>query len=168
MNSTAPVANKAERILSENFAQVFRAYMEASDEVQAVIRDMCELINCAETDPDDREAAVETLVEALFPISHGGELGIDIGDLREELSKSSDFRGDIEALDSQDRVFADRLKAAMDEENMTQARLASLIGVTQPAISMMLNRKCHPQRATVKKLAEALGIAPKTLWPTYS
>ena len=63
MNSTAPETNKAERILSENFAQVFRAYMEASDEVQAVIRDMCELINCAETDRDDREAAVETLKE---------------------------------------------------------------------------------------------------------
>ncbi len=65
MNSTAPETNKAERILSESFAQVFRAYLEASDQVQAVIRDMCELINCAETDPDDREAAVETLTAEL-------------------------------------------------------------------------------------------------------
>ena len=168
MNSTAPETNKAERILSESFAQVFRAYLEASDQVQAVIRDMCELINCAETDPDDREAAVETLTEALFSTSYDGELGIDIGDLRKVLDGSNAFRDDIEALDSQDRIFAERLKAAMDEKGMTQAQLASLIGVTQPAISMLLNRKCHPQRATVKKLAEALDVAPKTLWPTGS
>lgn len=168
MNSTAPEMNKAERILSESFAQVFRAYIEASDEVQAVICDMCELINCAETDPDDREAAVATLTEALFPISYGGELGIDIGDLRKVLDTSPDFKDEIEAFDSQDRTFAERLKATMDEKGMTQAQLASLIEVTQPAISMMLNRKCHPQRATVKKLADALGVAPSVLWSIRS
>lgn len=165
MNSTAPEKNKAERMVSETFAQVFRAYMEASDEVQAVIRDMCELVNSAETDPDDREAAIETLVEALFPISYGGELGIDIGDLRKVLNETGDFKDDIESLDSQDRMFAEHLKAAMAAKEMTQAQLASAIGVTQPAISMMLSRKCHPQRATVEKLAEALGVPPNTLWP---
>ncbi|MFH1746257.1 MAG: helix-turn-helix transcriptional regulator [Planctomycetota bacterium] len=168
MNSTAPETNMAERILSENFAQVFRAYIEASDEAQTVIRDMCELINCPETDPDDREAAVVTLMEALFPTSYDGELGIDMGDLRELLNTSSEFKDDIRELDERDRQFAERLKNTMNEKGMTQTQLASLIGVTQPAISMMLNRKCHPQRATVKKLADALGVMPSALWPNRS
>ena len=167
MNSTAPEPTKAERIVSESFAQVFRAYIEASDEVQAVIRDMCEVINCAETDPDDREAAIVTLVEALFPVSHNGGLGIDIGDLREVLvtSPSADFKDDIEAADSRDRLFVERLTSEMAKKKMTQAELASLTGVTQPAISMMLSRKCHPQFATIKKLAKALDIPPESLWP---
>ena len=73
---------KAERKYSEAFAQFFRAYMEASDIAQEVIRDMCEIINDPDTDQDDREAAYVTLMEALFPVSYNGELGIGIEDLR--------------------------------------------------------------------------------------
>jgi len=43
---------------------------------------------------------------------------------------------------------------------LTQAALAERIGVGQPAISMMLSRKCRPQRHTIEKLAAALQMAP--------
>lgn len=169
MNSIAPEKTSkanAERILSEQFSQIFHAYMESSDEVQAVIYDMCEILNCEDTDADDREAALATLAEALFPISHHGELGIDIADLREVGSQtSSTFKSEIEEFDAQDRVFSERLKKAMKSKGVSQEQLAEMVGVRQPAISMMLNRTCHPQRGTVKKLADALGISCDELWP---
>ena len=61
-------------------AQWLRAYVECSDEVQSVIDDMVEIIADADADDDDREMAVATLIEALFPSSHNGALG---GDLEE-------------------------------------------------------------------------------------
>lgn len=48
---------------------------------------------------------------------------------------------------------------------MTQDQLAEKIGVGQPAISMMLKRQCRPQKRTVQRLAEALGVAAEELWP---
>jgi transcriptional regulator with XRE-family HTH domain len=49
---------------------------------------------------------------------------------------------------------------------MTQAQLADKLGLGQPAISMMLQRNCRPQKRTVVRLADALGVAPEELWPT--
>jgi len=50
---------------------------------------------------------------------------------------------------------------------MTQEALAAKLGVGQPAISNMLNRQCRPQRRTVLRLAQALGISPEELWPGF-
>ena len=157
---------KPERAASEAFAPLFRAYMEASSEVQEVIRDMCTIMNDASTDADDREAALATLIEALFPISHKGKLGIDIEDLRHQCADECDaHRREDEALDEQERTFSDRLRALLSEKGMRQEDLAERIGVQQPAISMMLNRGCRPQRRTVDKIATALGVRASDLWP---
>ena len=53
----------------------------------------------------------------------------------------------------------------MAATGMTQVELAEKVGIGQPAISMMLNRTCRPQKKTVQKLAAALGVAPVDLWP---
>jgi transcriptional regulator with XRE-family HTH domain len=53
----------------------------------------------------------------------------------------------------------------MDKAGLTQEQLAEKIGVGQPAISMMLKRQCRPQKRTVQRLAEALGVAAEELWP---
>ena len=55
------------RRLSETFARVFPVYHEASDQIKEVIREMCEVIGAPETDTHDHDAAMATLVEALFP-----------------------------------------------------------------------------------------------------
>ncbi|MCG8408270.1 MAG: helix-turn-helix domain-containing protein [Phycisphaerales bacterium] len=158
---------EAERILCETFAQVFRAYAEASDSVQAMIREMCEVINDPETTPDECESAYSTLIEALFPISHKGELGIDIEELREVGCKElDDFKPSIESHDKQEQIFAERLKDIMESNGITQSDLAEKISVQQPAISMMLNRKCRPQKRTIEKIATALNVSPEELWPT--
>lgn len=164
-------AHKAEvdsnRILSVTFAQVFRAYKEASDEVQEVIGDMCDLINDPDIDPDDHEAAVATLVEALFPTSHNGKLGIDIEDLREVgIKESPQFVEEIKKFDADEVTFSDRLKTILEQRNMKQDELAELIGVQQPAVSMMLARKCRPQRKTLERIAEAFKMPIEELWPS--
>jgi transcriptional regulator with XRE-family HTH domain len=52
----------------------------------------------------------------------------------------------------------------MERKNISQAELAKAIGVSQPAISLLLARKCRPQRRTVEKLAEALNVETRELW----
>ena len=37
----------------------------------------------------------------------------------------------------------------------------------QPAVSMMVNRTCYPQKRTVEKIASALSVEPEDLWPKY-
>jgi len=63
----------AELIASEAFARVFRAYIECSDAAQEAIRDMVEIVNDPETTTDERDAALLTIAEALFP-SPGADL----------------------------------------------------------------------------------------------
>ena len=59
----------------------------------------------------------------------------------------------------------ERLRTAMHQRGVTQEQLADKIGIGQPAVSMMLQRHCRPQQRTVRRLAEALGVAPEELWP---
>lgn len=68
-------------------------------------------------------------------------------------------------VDSQETAFADRLRDLMALKCVTQEGLARRIGCSQPAISQMLNRKCRPQKTTILKLADALHVAPRELWP---
>jgi len=44
---------------------IFNKYLESSCEVQTVIHDMVKIISSQESDTDEKEAALATLVEAL-------------------------------------------------------------------------------------------------------
>ena len=70
-----------------------------------------------------------------------------------------------QAMARQEAAFPERLRKLMEERNLSQKALPAMIGVGQPAISMMLPRKCRPQRATIAKLAKALGVKANDLWP---
>ncbi len=61
--------------------------------------------------------------------------------------------------------FAVRLKELMAAKHLSQRELAERVGCTQPAISLMLQRSCRPQKKTILKLAEALHVHPQELWP---
>lgn len=155
-----------QRALSTLFAKHFRAYMEASDEVQDVIESMSNILNDPDADPDEKVAALDTLTEALFPASHNGQLGIDIDDLRSVQPK--EIKDECAKHDAQEESFAYRLADLMQKREINQAQLASMIDVQQPAISMMLARNCRPQRRTIEKLAKALRVKPKDLWTDFS
>jgi predicted XRE-type DNA-binding protein len=135
-------------------------------EIQGMIVEMASIANDPEATPEEREAAVSTIAEALFPAGDDGPLGVDL-----EASESLDAEGPekavLDAMDAEETAFSERLTVLLRQKKVTQVQLAELIGVGQPAISMMLARKCRPQRKTVEKVAGALGVAPEELWPGF-
>ena len=147
------------------FAQFFRAYLECDEEVQAIVRRQATIATDPEIDEEDRASALATVLEALFPDDspYDGRLGLDLADW--ERFAAGDDRAAIDEMDRQEATFAARLHAAMTARGMTQAQLASALGVGQPAISNLLNRESRPQSRTVARLAEALGMPPEDLWP---
>lgn len=148
------------------FATCLCAFRECSDAIQSMIVEMAGIANDPEATLEEREAAVVTIAEALFPPGDEEPLGIDL-----EASKPSDAeepeRAVLEAMDAEEMEFSERLAALLKQKQMTQVQLAESIGIGQPAVSMMLSRKCRPQRRTVRKIAGALGVAPGELWPGF-
>lgn len=159
--------NAIKRSQTELFALFFRSYVEAGDATRKVIRDMAEIINDSGADEAEKASALSTLMEAMFPSNApddmDGELGIDLRDFREVQDDEEQYS----AHDREEKMFSDRLRLIMDEKKITQTALAKLIDVGQPAIANMLARKCRPQRRTVEKIAEALGVPPQKLWPDF-
>ncbi|TWT31152.1 helix-turn-helix protein [Posidoniimonas corsicana] len=70
-------------------------------------------------------------------------------------------------MDEQEAAFADKVRQLMQEQGKSQIELGEQMGVSQSAISNMLSRKCRPQRRTIDRAAEALGVPPTDLWPSY-
>lgn len=164
----APTSNGARRdpameMLLLNSVGVLRAFMECSDEMQHGVLEMAKIIADPVVDDDEKEAAEETLIEALYPKYFGQELGIDSAKY-EETERRIEPRLEKE-LDTQEEVFASVLQKLMNERKITQKDLAEKIGVSQPAIANMLARCCRPQRRTIEKIANAFGVDSKIIWP---
>jgi len=157
-------AEKMEALLGAKF---LRAFMECSDSIQEIVTDMLRVINDPDSDVDDRDMALFTLADALFPNPHDGKLGMDLAESEQMgASHSDEMRQAIEGMDAEEATFAERLHDIMARRGVTQEILADKVGVGQPAISNMLNRECRPQLRTVVRLAEALDVRPDELWPT--
>lgn len=168
MQATASHKAEIEKHHLMEAAYFLRAYLECSDAVQEVIRDALDILADPETDEDDRDMTLNTLADALFPNPHEGKLGLDLEESeRMGAAHSTETRAAIEGMDAEEATFAERLRAVMAAQNITQEELAERTGVGQPAISNMLNRECRPQRRTVTRFAEALNVAPADLWPGF-
>lgn len=144
----------------QSFARFFNAYKECAPEVQTIIEDMAGILADPEADSLERQHAIDAMTEALFP-----GLVADVLDRDIRARKSEAGNAAREDLDAEERTFADRLRARMREKNLSQEDLAKLAGVTQPAISLLLNRGNRPQQRTIIRLADALQVAPEDLWP---
>jgi lambda repressor-like predicted transcriptional regulator len=153
--------------ISQMFATCLCAFRECSDEIQAMIVDMSSIAADPEAAPEEREAAVATIAEALFPSGDDGPPGVDL-EASESLDAEEPEKAALDAMDAEEAAFSERLGAILRQKQVTQVQLAEGIGVGQPAISMMLSRKCRPQRRTVEKIAGALGVTPEELWPGFS
>ncbi len=158
-----PSENSFQPELASLAAKFVRAFIECSDELQASVREMIAIIESPESDEQDRAMAYHTVAEILF--SERSDAGTTLEELDEcAAALQSDGPSAKAALEAQEESFAQRLRSRMQSSGLTQAELAARAGVGQPAISMMLRRECRPQRRTVHKLAEALGVKPEALW----
>ncbi|NLE39223.1 MAG: helix-turn-helix transcriptional regulator [Pirellulaceae bacterium] len=148
--------------------RIVRAFMECSDEIQQGVRAMFEIIADPDADPDDRDMAVATVKDALFPEIKHGPFGLDLEESERVDSDGCEWCHQIlDEMDREEASFADRLHQIMKERGVSQTELAEKLRIGQPAISNMLKRQCRPQRNTVKRLAEALGVSPQQLWPDF-
>ena len=119
--------------------------------------------------PPQQAATTALLAEILFPNADGnGAPGLDLVEAeRIAPAVHPGARAALDALDGDEDTFARRVGEVMATRGLTQAELAEKVGLGQPAISMMLNRACRPQRKTVLRFAEALGVPPSELWPSF-
>ncbi|MEG0869244.1 MAG: helix-turn-helix transcriptional regulator [Hafnia sp.] len=59
-------------------------------------------------------------------------------------------------------TFSDRIKKAMADAGLTQAELATMVGVSQPAIWRLASGKTNSSRKLVE-IAQVLGVSPEWL-----
>lgn len=144
-------------------ARFLRAFIECSRDIQEVVLEMAAIVADETSTEDERQIACDAMIESLFPGT-----GADVLASYHEKLESPEAATAAKALKHEEHGFATRVRALMAEKNVTQEMLAKAAGIGQPAVSNILNRRCRPQRRTVVRFAEALGVAPEELWPESS
>ena len=165
MSVTLNNQNNSQKKANQN--DFMHALMECSLELKEQVLLLLKNVVCAnDVDPDDKEMAMFTIADILFPNPHKGMHGMDLQESEEEAAQQDPELSEIvNRMDLEEATFAERLQAAMDDQGMTQAELALAVGLGQSAIANLIARNCRPQRRTVIKLANALSVSPDELWP---
>ena len=145
------------------------ALQECSVELRAEAIRLFEDLQSGELDAYQTRATLALLAEILFPNADGAGLpGLDLEEIESlALDQNPEAAGTLEEMDREEVTFAENLQRLMAERQLTQVQLAEKVGLGQPAISMMLNRTCRPQKKTIRRFAEALGVGPTALWPAF-
>lgn len=148
---------------------VVLALAECDEELRAEAMELFKQLNSGELDAEECHATTALLAEILFPNADPKGLpGLDLVEAEEIASADVPEARDVLArMDDEEALFARQVQRLMEEKGLTQAELADKVGLGQPAISMMLNRTCRPQRKTVLRFAQALEVAPEELWPHF-
>lgn len=66
------------------------------------------------------------------------------------------------------RMFCDNLKRLREERNLSQGKLAALIGMDQARLSKIENGKVEPGLLTIEKLAIGLKVSASMLFLDYT
>lgn len=143
------------------------ALLECSEQLRTDAERLMTIVDDPISLPGESGRAWNTLLDQfhLLPDDEG-RYGMDLA--RSEAGAAGRYpllASEVERMDSQETLFADRLRQIMKDKNITQHELAERIECSQPAISQMLNRKCRPQRKTLDKIALALSVDVRELWP---
>jgi lambda repressor-like predicted transcriptional regulator len=157
--------NAVAGIIADNikiYLQVKSALDQVDSEIKESIDELMAICLSPDATADEKTRAVDTIVEAVFP-----GLAADYYDGCEELRQSPAAAAQRQQMAREESIFAQRVDSLMREKELTQELLAERIGVSQPAISNMLTRKCRPQRRTVARIATALNVRPEEIWPGY-
>lgn len=142
------------------------ALVECSDAVQEVVIRLLAVIKDPRTTQAERQRALMTIADALFPNSDHGEYGLDLVESEARAAAESPaLAREVQRMNGQEATFAERVRQLMEAKRLSQQELAERVGCSQPAISQMLNRSCRPQKKTILKVAEALNVNARELWP---
>lgn len=148
-----------------SFVEVYKALAKTDTDTRAVVEELVAAIDAEAMDATERESAFAAIAQVLLPYLEESVVSATPANPWDTLSDEE--KRVASEMDAEEETFARRLGAAMTAKRVTQTELASLIGVGQSAISMMLSRSCRPQRRTVEKIAQALGVDVGSLWPAY-
>jgi predicted XRE-type DNA-binding protein len=143
------------------------AFVQCDEELRAEAHELFKALASGKLDEEQRVATTALLAEILFPNADcDGLPGLDLAEAEQMSAQvNPEAKDTLDRMDAEEAAFAKRVQQLMEAKNMTQAQLASAVGIGQPAVSMMLNRACRPQKKTVLRIAEALGVGPEELWP---
>lgn len=142
------------------------AIAECSDAVQEVVVRLLGVIKDPHTAHAERQRALMTIADALFPNSESGEYGMDlVASEAKAAAEIPSLAHEVQRMDTQEATFANRVRELMEAKRISQQELARRVDCSQPAISQMLNRTCRPQKKTILKIAEALNVDARELWP---
>ena len=144
-----------------------RAVVECSDQLKQDVLQMLEIAANEERPTNERQRALMTVADALhLNPDKDGRYGMNLVDSEADAAKEfPQLARKVEAMNNQEAEFAERLKTIMKDKNITQSQLAERINCSQPAVSQMLKRNCRPHRKTLNKIATALGVDARELWP---
>jgi transcriptional regulator with XRE-family HTH domain len=128
---------------------------------------MLSVVESATATPAERKRALMTIADALsLNPDDDGEYGQDLfASESKAAARFPHLAREVDKMDTQEATFARRLRELMEAKHVTQQELAERVGCSQPAISQMLNRTCRPQKRTILKVAEALHVPARDLWP---
>lgn len=143
-------------------AALLRAYVECNREVQEIVLEMASIVADKTSTPDESQIAFDAMIQALFPgIAH------DVLERSQDAFKSEEAAKVAAEQHLEERGFSKRVRELMTKKDVTQDELGKAAGISQSAVANILARSCRPQRRTVVKFAEALGVQPKDLWPSF-
>ena len=146
-------------------SEVLQAFFQLDANAQREVREQVRRLSAPQTSAAERDRAEKRLAAVL---GSAGAPDLAGRVLRREERLSPAHQELRAQMDQAEAAFAATLARLMAERQLTQAQLAERIGVGQSAISMLLKRRCRPQRRTLGKLAEALGVPVEELWPGFS
>ena len=116
-------------VASRAFAEVFRAYIECSDKIQKVIRDMVEIVTDPDATEEERRMACITMANALFPSYHDGHLGVELQNAEDrDALRSQEFKESCDTLDAEETCFADCVQTILKDRGMSQPRSQTHVG----------------------------------------
>jgi len=147
--------------------KIVLALQECDPKLKAAAVKLFRNLLSGELDDYQKHATCALLAEILFPnADEGGRIGLDMEDAEQIARKTvPEAKAVLDQLDHDEATFAQRVQELMEAKGLTQAELAKLVGIGQPAVSLMLKRQSRPQFSTVTRFAQALGVAPNDLWP---
>jgi transcriptional regulator with XRE-family HTH domain len=168
LDSVACILEWTRSMSSPDRKRFLSALIECSDDVQHVVGSLLHVVKDPRTTPAERKRALMTIADALHlnPCEEDGQYGQDLAASEPyAAARIAPLAREARKMNAQEESFAERLKELMVAKQISQQELADRIGCSQPAISQMLSRMCRPQKRTILRLAEALNVHARELWP---